>query len=263
MKKMAARKKKLTLTQRRNNRRNAADSAARKLRPVEQSYVDALRKMSRSWTSAYLREVQPFIKEHEERRTRTDGLTSITHLGVRVDVAIERHVGALFDKAAAGVKKAASQTQLSLIGIKPSADLSGIIRERRAENIALVKKTHAGFVDKLRDLLENPDNFGMRAETMAKELAEASDVSERHAELVARDQILTLNGQIVEAQQTAAGVEQYVWSTSLDERVRPEHEALEGQTFSWNDPPAVGHPGDDILCRCVAIPVIEELAGIF
>ena len=29
----------------------------------------------------------------------------------------------------------------------------------------------------------------------------------------------------------------------------------------WDSPPAVGHPGEDILCRCVAIPVIEEADG--
>jgi SPP1 gp7 family putative phage head morphogenesis protein len=47
-----------------------------------------------------------------------------------------------------------------------------------------------------------------------------------------------------------------VWSTQLDERVRPLHENREGQVFSWDDPPSDGHPGFPPGCRCVAAPYV-------
>jgi SPP1 gp7 family putative phage head morphogenesis protein len=54
-------------------------------------------------------------------------------------------------------------------------------------------------------------------------------------------------------------VEEYVWSTSRDERVRPSHSAKDGKRFKWNDPPSdTGHPGNEIQCRCVAIPVLDD-----
>ncbi len=57
---------------------------------------------------------------------------------------------------------------------------------------------------------------------------------EQRARLVARDQLGKLNGQISMLRQTAIGVERYTWRTSLDERVRTTHQALEGKVFYWN-----------------------------
>jgi len=64
--------------------------------------------------------------------------------------------------------------------------------------------------------------------------------------------------------QTAAGVSRYEWSSSADERVRPRHRELDGQTFSWDDPPVTNddgdtnHPGEDYQCRCIAVPVLDD-----
>jgi SPP1 gp7 family putative phage head morphogenesis protein len=64
-----------------------------------------------------------------------------------------------------------------------------------------------------------------------------------------------------EVRQTNAGITHYIWSTSHDERVRASHARLNGETFSWKDPPEVdgerANPGEPVNCRCVAIPVID------
>jgi len=39
--------------------------------------------------------------------------------------------------------------------------------------------------------------------------------------------------------------------------VRPTHAQNHGGRFYWNKPPATGHPGEDILCRCVAMAIID------
>ncbi len=51
----------------------------------------------------------------------------------------------------------------------------------------------------------------------------------------------------------------YIWRTRGDEKVRPSHAALEGQVFSWDNPPAIGHPGEDHNCRCMAEPHLEGI----
>ena len=73
-----------------------------------------------------------------------------------------------------------------------------------------------------------------------------------------RDQTSKLVGQLNHARQTEVGIDRYRWLTSQDERVRPSHINNSGQIFSWADPPAdTGHPGEDVMCRCVAVPVFS------
>lgn len=97
---------------------------------------------------------------------------------------------------------------------------------------------------------------GTRAEELASEIEDRFSVSDSRARLIARDQVAKLNGQLDQLRQTNVGVEQYIWRTSLDERVRDSHREKEGKVFDWNDPPAdTGHPGEDYQCRCYAEPV--------
>jgi len=82
------------------------------------------------------------------------------------------------------------------------------------------------------------------------------------ARLIARDQISKFNGSLTRLRQTEIGVEEYIWSTARDARVRPEHAALDGKKFRWDKPPAIGHPGEDYQCRCSAIPVMDKFFAV-
>ena len=77
-----------------------------------------------------------------------------------------------------------------------------------------------------------------------KEIRKVYGSSRRRAELIARDQTAKLNGQIQRAQQLDAGVTEYIWSTSGDERVRRSHRELNGRKFSWNDAPVNSDGGN-------------------
>jgi SPP1 gp7 family putative phage head morphogenesis protein len=127
----------------------------------------------------------------------------------------------------------------------------------REQNVRLIENVGEDFLKGLREELESADAAGARVEDIADKIEKRFDVSSSRAELIARDQVLTLNAQVAQTRQQLAGIEKYVWTTSNDERVREEHAALDGQVFSWDAPPDVGHPGDDILCRCIAFPIIE------
>lgn len=128
----------------------------------------------------------------------------------------------------------------------------------RDASIQLVEQAARVYAQQVREVFDRPDfTEGRRWEDLRDELLERADVSESRAELIARDQTLKLNGAINRARQEGAGIDRYVWSTSGDERVREEHDALDGETFSWDSPPEPGHPGQDFQCRCVAIPVID------
>ncbi|MCD8566602.1 MAG: peptidoglycan-binding protein [Alphaproteobacteria bacterium] len=47
----------------------------------------------------------------------------------------------------------------------------------------------------------------------------------------------------------------YIWSTVGDNRVRPEHAALEGEERSWGESP---NPGEEPNCRCWGVPLDEN-----
>jgi SPP1 gp7 family putative phage head morphogenesis protein len=117
----------------------------------------------------------------------------------------------------------------------------------------------------VRGVIEGPLKAGIRVEDVRAKLEERLGVVRSRAELIARDQTLKLYGQIQEARQTDAGIEEYTWSTSEDERVRSRHQALDGTTQRWDSPPIVdertgrrAHPGGDFQCRCSAIPILPS-----
>jgi SPP1 gp7 family putative phage head morphogenesis protein len=83
--------------------------------------------------------------------------------------------------------------------------------------------------------------------------------TKNRTKLIARDQVSKLNGQLSQVRQTSIGVEEYIWRTSRDERVRPSHRRNEGKRFKWNEPPPTGHPGTAVQCRCTAEPVLEPI----
>jgi SPP1 gp7 family putative phage head morphogenesis protein len=100
---------------------------------------------------------------------------------------------------------------------------------------------------------------GGTAKDLSKQLQEAFGFEQKRANLIARNEISNINASLNEFRQAEAGVAEYIWRTSQDERVRDEHIALEGTTHRWDKPgPDNGmHPGEPINCRCTAQAVIR------
>lgn len=138
--------------------------------------------------------------------------------------------------------------------------------------MAKIKSIPQSSLDEMREIILIGYRNGRSIRDIQREIQEAYNVTKSKARALARDQVASLNSQISQAHQRDAGVTEYVWSTSHDSRVRPCHDALDGKTFSWDDPPEMWyetksrgivytgrrcHPGEDHLCRCVAIPKPE------
>ena len=126
------------------------------------------------------------------------------------------------------------------------------------ENASLIKSVPKRYFAEIESRTLNALRTGERAEVIAKDYVDRFGVSESRAMLIARDQIGKLTGQLNRARQEALGVESFVWRTVGDERVREEHEELDGKEFKWSDPPGEGIPGDPVNCRCTAEPNVED-----
>jgi len=86
---------------------------------------------------------------------------------------------------------------------------------------------------------------------------------EGRTKVIAQHQLSTLHAEVARARATAIGVEEFVWRSQGDARVRPSHRALDGRTFPYAAPPgSEGLPGTPVNCRCWAESVIsDELLG--
>jgi SPP1 gp7 family putative phage head morphogenesis protein len=111
-------------------------------------------------------------------------------------------------------------------------------------------------IDEIGQTVDRGYRRGLRHEEVARRINERLGVARSRAALIGRDQTNKLNGRLFQQRFTRAGVQRYIWRTSLDERVREAHAANEGQEFRWTDPPPTGHPGEDIQCRCTPEPVL-------
>ena len=130
-------------------------------------------------------------------------------------------------------------------------------------NVGLIKTIPQDSLDKMREVIYDGFTKGRLTKDIAKDIQHIYGVSKNRAKFIARDQIAKLNGQIQRAQQMDAGIEEYIWSTSGDERVRQSHKELNGKKCRWDDPPENSdgrkcHPGEDYNCRCVGRPVFKK-----
>lgn len=103
--------------------------------------------------------------------------------------------------------------------------------------------------------------IGGSTRELAEELSDRFDFAADHAEFIARDQVGKLTGQLSAQRSQALGITQFVWRTSGDERVRDEHEARDGETYDYDNPPDGELPGEPINCRCSDEPVLDDIAG--
>lgn len=132
------------------------------------------------------------------------------------------------------------------------------------ENVGLIKTIPQESLGKMRRIVLEGYRKGETTTSIVKKIQRTYGVDRRHAQLLARDQIAKLNSNITQRQQRDAGVQEYIWSTSGDSRVREDHKRLNNKRFRWDDPPVVDtrtgrrcHPGEDYQCRCVALAVFE------
>jgi SPP1 gp7 family putative phage head morphogenesis protein len=170
----------------------------------------------------------------------------------------------------------ATKTLSAIPGIRIIRAVPGIedlINAWIAENIALIRGAILGTiedpdVDKsligdMKSTIIDAFRRGDRVEVLRETILQRYSVSRSRADLIARDQTLKLNGQITKHRQEHAGIRQYKWITSRDDRVRPRHRDLHNKIQSWASPPRVApgryeHPGGDFQCRCTALPVIPS-----
>jgi SPP1 gp7 family putative phage head morphogenesis protein len=145
-------------------------------------------------------------------------------------------------------------------------------------NTDLITKLSTETVTGIRRTVEEGIRKQERYETIRDNIIEEGfATTESRAELIARDQVGKLNGELTELRQTSLGINKYIWRTAQDERVRESHEVLSGMLCSWDDDTIysddggatwkdrdsigafIGAPGEDYQCRCYGEAVFDDI----
>lgn len=152
-----------------------------------------------------------------------------------------------------------------------------MLRNWSTMNFTLISSLTDEYIKKTNFIVAEGVQQGAIYTDIMKELrAMDKNMTRDRSELIARDQVGKLNGSLTEGRLLDAGVSSYVWSTALDERVRPRHRQMAGSTNKWGDrsvykprgsdtfikrPSSMqgAIPGSQVQCRCTALAAFDDV----
>ena len=144
-----------------------------------------------------------------------------------------------------------------------------VAKMRNARLIQTISEEHWGRV--VQAVSDSYAGRSFEEGSLTKRLQKIGGISDSRARVIARDQTAKLSTDLARIRQEEVGIVSYIWRNSQDNRVvgKPgglyptgnsrhrNHWEREGKEFRWDSPPPDGHPGQAILCRCRAEPVID------
>lgn len=156
-----------------------------------------------------------------------------------------------------------NQTGVDLAAyLRSSPNITEKVNAMTTANVQLIKSIRSQYLDKVQNAVTQALVSGSLNKDLAAQIKALGQTTEKRAMFIARDQSSKLNAALTQARHEDVGIKKYMWSTSLDERVRDSHADKEGLIFEYANPPAdTGHPGHDFNCRCVAIPVFDDVVS--
>lgn len=140
-----------------------------------------------------------------------------------------------------------------------------------SRNVSFIKSVPEQMLDKVKETILWGYNTKQPYVNVYRRLQKLG-MDYKTARRIARDQIGTLSSQMTRLEHESMGVEEYIWKTRRDDRVRECHASLEGTVQRWDDPPEMWyrtlngivytgrfcHPSEDFGCRCTAIPIFDK-----
>ena len=159
--------------------------------------------------------------------------------------------------------------------VLPVLDIKLLKKMWIEKNTQLIKDIPANALLKINDAVYGAVSKGESLSSLSDKLTEIFDFAKKRAKIIARDQVAKLRSQISRHNDLAHGFTMYEWSSCKDGAVRESHQILEGKICSWLDPniyknkaaekwkkrSSIGgvlkHVGEDIMCRCTNIILLE------
>lgn len=139
--------------------------------------------------------------------------------------------------------------------------LAPLQRNWVAQNVNLIKSIPEQYLTRVETIVRQGVMQGASIKSISAELQKIEGVTENRAKLIAADQVGKANAALSEERMGALGIDEYIWTTSHDERVRPTHAESDGKKYAFKTGSPYVHglnPGQDIRCRCWAKPYFKD-----
>jgi len=273
------------------NRRKKRMPPQMKLRRFERAHQAHIMALIKPYEEMVKSELFPVIETIvSESKVRVDDPTDIIERifnGIRVrflttftDQSIEQatlRTAAAIDRENRDLFRRQFKTVFNADPVAAEPWLEQEVRTFVAENASLIKTLPEENLADIEQMVFRDARRGESPQKIKANILEQFESTEYKARRIARDQVSKFNGRLSELRQRQTGITRYEWQTSEDGRVRSrantsgysDHARLNGKIFSWDDPPVTvfkgkragerNHPGQDIQCRCHAIPVMDDL----
>ncbi len=128
-----------------------------------------------------------------------------------------------------------------------------------ANNVSLIRSLPKQFLTELEPLVTKHFSEGGSFEELAQLIEDRFQITVGKARVIAADQANKFTQALNQRRQEALGIDKFVWVTQRDERVRDTHAARDGKVLSWAKPAGGILPGEEVNCRCQAVPYLDDL----
>lgn len=236
----------------------------------EVSYRKELEAMVLTLRSQVSKVIIPLLKQYESdyvrdsyARTLEEAFNRLRRAYVDVDRNAQIIANSFVTNTSSVNKRRFYQSIEGAVGVDlqsivQSEGLDNVLLSSTRENVSLIKSIPEEYFKKIEGIVFRGTITGTKAGSMISQITAIGHSTTKRAKLIARDQTSKLNSALNEQRQRNLGIEEYIWRTAGDDRVRDNHKSKNGQVFRWDNPPKdTGHPGQDIQCRCVAQPIIK------
>lgn len=237
---------------------------------AEQAYLKALRVILRELARETRENIVPLaVAEIQANRAMVRDVEQswfrrLLELSIDLAISAEGMVGRVLGLEAERHTKRFMETAKRVLGVDLAAvvrqeDIGDYLAAAALRNASLIKGLADDTVKRIQQTVTNAVINGWSATDLKKELTRQFQFSDRRARLIARDQIAKLNSDLNRIRHQQAGITEYVWRTSADERVRERHRKLEGKVYKYGEPTGAEEglpPGQPINCRCVAQAIV-------
>lgn len=187
----------------------------------------------------------------------------------RLDDEVEGKRRAM-EKLADSVQQHATDDQIkairAVLGVEPDFydqdRVQGLLQAWKDANGAHIKSMADDAVKGIQDDASRAVRQGKTTRDVKDRLRKRFKMTDHRAKRIARTEVSQLNAHITRSRQKDVGINSYTWETAGDERVRDEHEYMQGRDVEWDDPPAETggqHAGEPVNCRCSSRASVDKL----
>ena len=231
---------------------------------IERRYARAIKKIVRAMNRRVAREIRPHLaaalREMKNDAALDDIDAAFDRLNAGFDAVFSASAGNAIFELLETLDRRFSFRGTPLVY---SDHINAFVRSALIVNARGVSDLAEAHSRRIRNAVYDGIIAGLTTKEIGKMLQKATTITLRGAELLARNQVSTVNGKISLMAMGEAGVKKYIWRTARDERVRgnpsgiwpngrPSHYKREGKQYDIKKGagPRDRHPGLGQLCRC-------------